>query len=168
MERRRVSFPIAAGTRVLFAPRLSSPLSRTHSSLAAVPDRPPTAFSTWESVGSVASGLPPHCHSRCSLARIATAAANLGRRRAHHPSWARRARRPAAPRHGATVVGTRPRDVIRDAKGRREGGKKGAFPLPAVRFALALLRPRPEEDLMHRQPASQPQPALGMADENVG
>ena len=56
-----------------------------------------------------------------------------------------------------------PRDVIRDAKGRRV-----LSPLPAVRFALALLRPRPEEDLMHRQPASEPQPALGMADENVG
>ena len=109
------------------------------------------------------ASLPIATRGARSLARIAAAAAaNLGRGRSHHPSWARRARGPAAPRHGATVVGTRPRDVIRDAKGRRV-----LSPLPAVRFALALLRPRPEEDLMHRQPASEPQPALGMADENV-
>ena len=104
-----------------------SPLSRTHSSLAAVPDRPtdrlPSRLRKMSAPSPPASSLPPHCHSRCSLARIA-ATANLDRRRSHHPSWARRARRPAAPRHGATVVGTRPGDVIRDAKGRR-GGRKG-------------------------------------------
>ena len=73
--------------------------------------------------------------------------------------------REGPPRRGMALPWSAPgpRDVIRDAKGRRV-----LSPLPAVRFALALLRPRPEEDLMHRQPASEPQPALGMADENVG
>ena len=147
-----------------------SPLSLSHSfkpSSCSQPTYRPIAFSAWENVGSVASGapasLPIATRGARSLAPPPTSAV-VG-----HIIHLGLGGREGPPRRGMALQWSAPgpRDVIRDAKGRREGGRV-LSPLPAVRFAVALLRPRPEEDLMRRQPACQPQPALGMADENVG